>query len=182
MEKGIHLKPQDQQIQVFVDADYAGNWSKMEKETDFSSARSRHGYIINYKGIPLFWASQLQTLIALSSTESEYIGLSQELRTCIPLMRLLEEMKRKGFDTGNTQPTMQCKLFEDNNGALELATVPKTRPRTKHINIRYHHFRSWVQAKLIKILPIDSEDQPADILTKPVNNGTLIRHRKKIMG
>ena len=38
-------------------------------------------------------------------------------------------------------PNVHCKLFEDNNGALELAKAPRYRPRTKHIAVKYHHFR-----------------------------------------
>ena len=56
-------------------------------------ARSRHGYFLTYNGIPLQWASQLQTKISLSSTESEFIGLSQALRLVIPVIEILKELK-----------------------------------------------------------------------------------------
>ena len=46
--------------------------------------------------------------------------------------------------------------------------TPKMRPRTKHINVKFHHFRDYVKRKLITILPIRSEDNPADTLTKPL--------------
>jgi hypothetical protein len=54
-------------------------------------------------------------------------------------------------------------VFEDNNGALELATAPKMRPRTKHIAIKYHHFRSSVDSGAVLI---DTKNQIADIFTK----------------
>ena len=73
-------------------ASFAGNWDKQDAQTgDRDIARSQHGYIILYYRCPLIWKSQLQTEIALSSTESEYTGLSYALHEAIPLMTLLEE-------------------------------------------------------------------------------------------
>ena len=65
------------------------------------TARSQHGYVIKYAGCPLLWKSQLQTEIALSSTESEYTGLSYALRDAIPIMELLKELKSEGFPIKN---------------------------------------------------------------------------------
>lgn len=56
------------------------------------------------------------------------------------------------------------------------------RPRTKTLNIKYHHFRDYIDKGEISISRIESKDQPADILTKPVNEDTLDRHREFIMG
>ena len=78
-----------------------------------------------YKGCPILWKSQLQGKIALSSTESEYIGLSYALREVIPLMQMLQEIKELGFSVGSTTPRVHCKVFEDNSGALEMAKVHK---------------------------------------------------------
>jgi hypothetical protein len=64
------------------------------------------------------------------------------------------------------QTYVYCKVFEDNAGALELARLPKLHPRTKHINVCYHHFCKHVQKGLIKIFPIDTKDPIADALTK----------------
>ena len=83
--KGIRFKADiTRGLEVFVDASFAGNWDKQDALTgDRDTARSRHGYIILYYGCPLIWKSQLQTEIALSSTESEYTGLSYALREAI---------------------------------------------------------------------------------------------------
>ena len=81
-------------LEVFVDDSFAGNWEKKDAQTgDHDTARSRRGYIILYYRCPLIWKSQLQTEIALSSTESEYTGLSYALCEAIPLMSLLNELK-----------------------------------------------------------------------------------------
>ena len=78
-KKGTILRPDKSKgLEVYVDADFAGNWDPKEFE-DPDTARSRHGYFITFAGCPIVWKSQLQTEIALSSTESEYTGLSYAL-------------------------------------------------------------------------------------------------------
>ena len=133
-------------------------------------------------GCPVIWKSQLQTEIALSSTESEYIGLSYALREVIPIMELLREMKKFGFPIRSQTPNMKCRVFEDNSGALEMAKTHKYRPRTKHLNVKFHHFRDYVTRGEITVHKIDTKDQCADYLTKPLNKETLIPLRKKVMG
>ena len=65
---------------------------------------------------------------------------------------------------------------------MTLANVPAMRPRTKHINNKYHHFRSFVANGQVTILAVKSENQCADMLTKPNNVTDLVRHRKRVMG
>jgi hypothetical protein len=48
--------------------------------------------------------------------------------------------------------------------------------------IKYHHFREWVKSGLIDILAIDTEEQPADLLTKPLSVASFVKHRKRVMG
>ena len=116
-------------LEVFVEALFAGNRDKKDARTgDRDTARSRHGYIILYYGCPLIWKSHLQSEIALSSTESEYTGLSYALREAITLLELLEELKEQGFRVDQTKASIQCKVFEHNSGAIEIAKNPKWHP------------------------------------------------------
>ena len=141
------------------------------------------GYAISYAGCPLTWASKLQTEIALSTVEAEYIALSQSLREVICMMQMVEEAKSKQIPIRtNAQTAVHCNAFEDNTGALELSKVPKMRPRTKHINIKYHHFREHVQKGTITVEHVDTENQVADIFTKPLAAPLFLKHRKAIMG
>ena len=119
------LRPEGEQFEVFVDADFAGNWNFAEAMNDPDTARSRYGYIVMFNGCPITWSSRMQTEIALSSTESEYIGLSQALRSVIPIIELVKELQSKGFPLGNNAPKVHYKLFENNTGAIELAKLPK---------------------------------------------------------
>jgi hypothetical protein len=110
----------------------------------------------------------MQTIITLSSCEAEYIALSESLQDMVPpLMNLINEFKQHGFEVINKEPTVYCKAFEDNSGALKLAHLPKMQPHTKHINVQFHHFHKYVWLGLIKVFPISTDQQLADIFTKP---------------
>ena len=79
---------------------------------------------------------------------------------------------------------IHCKAFEDNNGALAIAKVPKMRPRTKHINLKYFHFLEYTSRDdaPFSFEKIDTEEQPADMPTKPLALELLVRHRKWLLG
>ena len=113
------------------------------------------------------WVSKLQTVCAQSTTESEYIALSQSLRDVIPMIELLKELTRH-MSIEEVSPVINCTVFEDNNGALELANLPRMRPRTRHIATKYHFFRSYVQSGEIRIKSVTTTEQIADIFTKPL--------------
>ena len=90
VDDGIQLTPvRNQGFHVYCDADFAGNWNRQYAMTDPATAKSRSGWIISYANCPIIWASKLQTQVALSTTEAEYIALSQSLRDTIPLMELI---------------------------------------------------------------------------------------------
>jgi hypothetical protein len=182
-DKGILLNPtKNDSFVVYADADFAGNWNKVTAQDDPSTAKSRTGYVITYATCPILWGSKLQTCIALSTTEAEFVALSQCLRDMIPIMNLLKELQKQGFHSRNTTPVVHCKAFEDNMGALELSKVPKMRPRTKHINNIYHHFCSYVRDKMISILHVGTDEQIGDMFTKPLPQNLFIKHRKALMG
>ena len=97
-------------------------------------------------------------------------------------MGLLAEAKAHGLRVDKLLPKVHCTVFEDNSGALELARLPKIRPRTKHINQVYHHFREHVEQKEIVIEATPTERQIVDILNKPMAEPAFMRHCKTIMG
>ena len=167
---------------LFRSADFSGNWNKEFAAYDPSTAKSRSGWAIFYAKCPIIWASKLQSQVALSTTEAKYIAMSMALRDVIPVMELLEEMRERKHRVICDNPIVYCKVFEDNSGALELARLPKLRPRTKHINTCYHHFREHVRLGLITIHPVSTDDQIADILTKPLAQNTFCKHRLCLCG
>jgi histone deacetylase 1/2 len=180
-EMGIILSPREQSMECYADASFGGEWNRSTAAHDVSTAKSRTGYVLTYCGCPVTWASKLQTEIALSTTEAEYIALSTALREVIPLMDQIQEARKHGFDFPFAPARVHCKAFEDNSGALEMAVTPKIRPRTKYINCKYHHFRSHV-GKTITIHKIDTSEQIADLLTKPLEEASFCKFRDIVMG
>ena len=92
----------------------------------------------------------------MSSTKSEYTGLLSALCDAIPMMELLKEMKHQKVSIRSVKGKVHCQVFKDNIGALEMAKVHKYRRRTKHLNVKLHHFRSYVESKQILIHPIST--------------------------
>ena len=84
-ERGIvYHVDKNKGLEVYVDADFAGGWNSSDSE-NADNVLSRTGYVICYANCPVVWCSKLQTEIALSTAEAEYIALSQALRAAIPL-------------------------------------------------------------------------------------------------
>ena len=94
-------------------------------------------------------------------------------------MLILQEIKNKGIETISNSHKVYCKMFKDESGALQLARMPKIRPRTKHINVLYHHFGSYIRDYSISIFSIDTFNQIMYILANPLLQNDFLRHRKK---
>ena len=169
-------------LDCYADADFAGLYN-IENVQDPVSVKSRTGFCLTLGGCPLLWVSKLQTEVALSTTEAEYIALSQAMRELLPMRELLQEVGTT-LDLDFAKPAIvHSTVFEDNNGALTLATSPRITPRTKHIAVKYHHFKTSVGAeKGIAIKPIDTDQQKADIFTKGLAADKFAHLRKLLMG
>jgi hypothetical protein len=100
----------------------------------------------------------MQTEIALSTTEAEYIALSQSMREVLPIMWLLQEAHDHGKPVLANSPKIHCKVLEDIAGATGIAKVQNLRPRTKHQNIKYHHFREEVEKGTVSIYHVGTKD------------------------
>ena len=174
-ERGLILHPDpSRSLDCYVDASFSGEWIKHNSEQamyDPNTARSRTGFVITYAGCPLVWASRLQTEVCLSSTESELVALSSATRELIYLLRIVKEAKEIAqLDLRLTNSRIICRVYEDNQGTIAIAKEYRVRPRTKHINVKYWHFAQFMKKHkdIIRIHWIQSEDQIADIFTKPL--------------
>ena len=98
------------------------------------------------------------------------------------IMHLLNEMKGYGFFINSNTPTITCKIFEENSGALEMANTHKFRPCTKHINTKLHHFRDYITRGNIKIFPINTKEQLTNYLSKPLLENILVILQCKVIG
>jgi hypothetical protein len=184
MDKGITFKPSDEiSLDMYVDADFAGMWNSDLDRQDPVCVKSRSGHVLLLAGCPMLWSSKLQTEIAVSTMEAEYIALSNAMRDLIPARQLLEgiagALKLKIPGGAKLRST----VFEDNNGALILATVPRMTPRSKHIAVKYHWFKSHVGPHTgIEIVKVATDLQLADILTKGLVADKFTPARQQLMG
>ena len=115
------------------------------------------------------WASKKQSVVALSTTEAEYIALCSATQEAVWLRRLLQSLRE-----GQARPTT---IFEDNRGAISLSKNPKDHTRTKHIDIKYHYVRDAVQNNEIDIQPCETKLMIADQLTKGLPKPAFEKHR-----
>ena len=111
-------------LRVYVDAEYS---------TDPSEPRSCTGYVLCLAGGPIAWKSKKQKTAVLSSTEAEYVALSEVTKETLYVTRLMEEL---GFPV-----PLPVRIFEDNTSTIAIAENPVCHERTKHIHPRYHFIR-----------------------------------------
>lgn len=190
-DNGLILHPtKDFNLDMYVDADFAGMWHQ-EHSALRDNVLSRTGYIITFCGCPIHWTSKLQSEIALSSTESEYIALSMATRELLPLRRILLEINQHSltkiplqdhFNTTHTPTLSASQIYEDNAACIVLAHSDTSKVRTKHIAIKWHHFKDQVRKGHIKIVKIDTHHNWADIFTKPLGRQKFETLRKLAMG
>ena len=144
-DKGTVIRPTGTlELDCWVDASF-GNLYKVDPDDKPSAAKSREGYIITLGGCPLLWRSRLQSTIALSTQEAEYSALSHSMRTLLPIRAVVIELTIALNLPHHLSATIRSRVFEDNNGALLLATNQRITSRTKHYLIQWHFF--WAHVK-----------------------------------
>ena len=120
-------------------------------------------------------------IVALSTTEAEYIALSQSMREVVPIIHLMDELKPL-IDFYNPTPKIRCKLFEDNHYCIIVAELARLTPRTKYIAIKYHHFRQIVKKGSVQIYPISKREQIADIFAELLGESQFKYLRAMFLG
>ncbi|KAI2499350.1 hypothetical protein MHU86_15132 [Fragilaria crotonensis] len=200
-DKGLIMSPtDDRRVDCYVDADFAGAFA-VENPQDPMSVKSRTGYVIMYRGSPLLWVSKMQTQVALSTMEAEYVALSQSMRDLIPIRQILQEIMTTVFKVAPTityrslskafeevkagsisSNIEQSTVYEDNHACLKFARMAQLSPRTKHIGIPYHWFRSKVESLDIQIEAIPTTKQLADPFTKGLAQAPFEMFRMALMG
>jgi len=132
-------------LECYVDADFAGGWDQTDPH-DASNLMSRSGFVIKYADCPIYWSSKLQTEIALSTAEAEYIAVSSSLREVIPLMMTVMDELNEVFPLLMETPKFYCIVWEDNQSCIAMATLQKFTTRTKHIALKYQHFKGYIES------------------------------------
>jgi Reverse transcriptase (RNA-dependent DNA polymerase) len=150
--KNSHLN-----VYAYSDADWAGC------PTD---RRSTTGYFTFMGGNLVTWKSKKQNVVSLSSAKSEFRGMVKAICELLWLKKFLTEL---GFE-----PRTEMKLFCDNKASIDMAHNPVQHERTKHIEIDRHFIKEKLDTKTISIPFVRSNEQLADVLTKPVMSRIFI--------
>ena len=185
--KGMRFKPtNDWKVDCFVDADFCGLWGSEDPEDPIVS-KSRTGFIITLAGCPLMWASKLQTETAVSTMHAEYVALSHSMREMLPLKRLVKTVAKVVTGDDNVKMVTKSDVFEDNNGALTVATMPRITPQSKFFAVKLHFFKEHVRTPKrpdapVEIQKIETTKQLADIMTKGLVKDKFVPLRDSLMG
>uniref|UniRef100_A0A2N9H2E5 CCHC-type domain-containing protein n=1 Tax=Fagus sylvatica TaxID=28930 RepID=A0A2N9H2E5_FAGSY len=134
----------------YVDADYAG---------ELDDRRSTTGYVFTLSGGPICWKSTLQSIVAMSTTEAEYMAVAEVAKEALWLKGLVKEL---GLNQGGVQ--MHC----DSQSAIYLAKNQVYHARTKHIDVRFHKIRELIVTGDIVLEKVHTSENAANMLTKPV--------------
>lgn len=138
----------DSGVLGYVDSDYA---------KDLDKRRSITGYVFTLGNCAVSWKAQLQSTVALSTTEAEYMAVTEAVKEALRLKRLIGELSNKL--SVNT-------VFCDNQSAIFLTKDQMFHDRTKHIDVRYHFIRDVIAKGDITVNKISTNDNPADMFTK----------------
>lgn len=141
---------QPEKIMAFVDADWASNED---------TRKSCTGFIFMYGGAAVLWKSGRQPIVALSSTEAEYIALGAAVQEAMWIRQLAMEV---------TKMTPKIAIHVDNQSAIKLALSEGYRPRTKHIDVKHHFLREHILSSAVEIKYVSTTENTADFLTKAV--------------
>ena len=138
------------EVAGFVDSDFAG---------DIDKRRFITGFVFTMSGGAISWKASLQSVVALSTTEAQYIALTEAVKEAIWLRGLISEL-------GFKQKTVT--ISSDSSSAIELSKNPKYNERTKHINVRLHFIREEISSGVVSVVKIPFEVNLDDMLTKPL--------------
>ena len=189
----IYKRPKKFTLDCFVDADFAGLY-RCDPDNEPTAAKSRTGYIISLGGCYILCKSQLQTTIALSTSEAEYGALSSAMRVVLPIrdvvlellahVDLVDNQGNAIFPETTDPTTFKTFIYEDNNTALSLAVNQRITSRTKHWCVKSHFFWHHINdsSKNIFCLKVDTKFQRADYLTKGLTVVLFVICRKRNQG
>ena len=134
----------------FCDSDFARSIDTRKSQSD---------YIFTMYGAAVCWKSGLQNVVALSTTEAEYIALTSAVRKSFWLKEIATDFRVE-------QQTIPIGC--DNNGALSLAEHQVFHERSKHIDVRLQLVRDEIEKGRVKLFQVDTTENPADMLTNPL--------------
>ena len=150
-------------LKGYCDSDFAG---------DTDTRRSVSGFVIYLCGAAISWRSKGQRSVTLSSTEAEYMSISEVATEILYVAGILKFL--------GISVEYPITVNVDNIGAVYLSKNATTGSRTKHIDIRYHFVREYIEDEILKVVFVRSENNHADIFTKNLNKEKFNEHCEAI--
>ena len=157
----FYKKGRDEELVAYTDSDYAG---------DLEDRKSTSGYVFLLSSGAVSWTSKKQPMVSLSTTEAEFIAAASCACQAIWLRRVLEKLGQKQEEA--------VTVFCDSNSAIKLSKNPVMHGRTKHIDVRFHFLRELTKDGSVELVHCSSEDQLADVMTKPLKLEQFLKLRK----
>ena len=158
----VYDGPSNGGLMAYADSDWA---------SDPNTRKSTTGYMVKLAGAIFSWNSRAQKTVALSSTEAEYMSLSDTSKQLIWVKSLMSEL---GI---NLTP---IPLFGDNQGSIFLSSNPVQEKRIKHIDLRYHFIRDVITSKQVELFFIEGANNPADLFTKNLGHIKFLKFREQL--
>ena len=146
--KLVYTREEDKGLVTYTDSDWAADKIWQHSVT---------GYFFKLANGIISWRSHAQKTVALSSTEAEYMAISDCSRQAIWIKTLIKELGIK---------IRSILIYGDNQGSISIASNAVQESRTKHINIHYHYIRELVVAKEVELQFMPGKMNPADMFTK----------------
>ena len=146
--KLVYTQEEDKGLVTYTDSDWAADkiWRCFIT-----------GYFFKLSNGIILWRSHIQKTVALSSTEAEYMAISDCSQQAIWIKTLIKEL---GIKIGSIL------IYGDNQGSIFISSNAVQESHTKHINICYHYIRKLVVAKEVELQFVPGEMNPADMFTK----------------
>ena len=127
-----------------------------------------------YGGAAVAWLSRTQRCVTASSSEAKHVSIGDITREIMFVRQVLEYLRPDERFPAVT-------VYEDNDGAIQLAQNPLSSGRTKHIDVRHHFIRDLVKEGKMAIKHVESAKQRADCLTKALGGEPFMEHRNVVM-
>ena len=142
--------------------------------TDLSTRRSVTGLVFSLAGGAIAYKSKLQTTVATSSTEAEFIGAVHAAKIAKYLRSVLQEL---GFEQDGATP-----LYVDNQAAIAMINEGHPTPRSRHIDIQHFAIQEWRQRGIVEMHHLPGVINNSDQLTKALGWTLHSRHARRSMG
>ena len=166
IDKGVEYPRNVSKLHLWAHTD--SDWAGCKR-----TRKSTSGYAIFLDKGPICWRSKMQSIVALSSCEAEYIALVECIKE---ILWLLQHFKVLGVNIES--PVV---IAIDNQAAIALAKNPVLHEKSKHIDTRHHFIRQAVQEGLIRLQYINTGENIADILTKFTTSTTFQKHTNQLL-